>query len=104
MGKMFEDLKHGLGEIKEFMDGNRTGYAVHIPDAINVKRIRGKLGLTQSAFADAYGLSLDAVKNWETGRRVPDKSAATLLAVIDKNPRAVLRALSAARPKVRKSA
>ena len=75
MGKMLEDLKHGLGEIKEFMDGDRTGYAVHIPDAINVKRIRGKLGLTQTAFADAYGLSLDSVKNWETGRRVPDKSA-----------------------------
>ena len=77
---------------------------MHIPDAINVKRIRGKLALTQSAFANAYGLSLDAVKNWKTGRRVPDKSAATLLAVIDKNPRAVLGALSAARPKDRKSA
>src|SRR5277367_1381393 len=104
MGRMFEDLKAGLAEADAFMSGKNTGAKVHIPADIDVKRIRRKLGLTQAAFANAYGLSLNAVKNWETGRRVPDKSAATLLAVIDKNRRAVLRALSAARPKVRKSA
>jgi putative transcriptional regulator len=63
---------------------------VHLPAAIDVKRIRRKLGLTQAAFANAYGLSLDAVKNWETGRRVPDRSATTLLTVIERNRRVSL--------------
>ena len=75
------------------MSGENTGAKVHIPAAIDVKRIRRKLGLTQAAFANAYGLSLDAVKNWETGRRVPDRSATTLLTVIERNPKAVIKAL-----------
>lgn len=93
MGRMFEDLKEGLAEADAFMSGKKTGAKVHIPAAIDVKRIRRKLGLTQAAFANAYGLSLDAVKNWETGRRVPDRSAMTLLTVIERNPKAVIKAL-----------
>jgi putative transcriptional regulator len=73
--------------------GKHTGAKAHIPAAIDVKRIRRKLGLTQAAFARAYGLSLDAVKNWETGRRVPDRSAMTLLTVVERNPKAVIKAL-----------
>ena len=75
------------------MSRKKTGAKVQIPAAIDVKRIRRKLGLTQAAFANAYGLSLDAVKNWETGRRVPDRSAMTLLTVIERNPKAVIKAL-----------
>jgi putative transcriptional regulator len=93
MGRMFDDLKEGLAEADAFMSEENTDGKVHIPAAIDVKRIRRKLGLTQAAFANAYGLSLDAVKNWETGRRVPDRSAATLLTVIERNPKAVINAL-----------
>ena len=38
-------------------------------------------------------MSLDALKNWETGRRVPDRSATTLLTIIERNPKAVIKAL-----------
>ncbi len=93
MGRMFDDLKEGLAEADAFMSGESTGGKVHMPATIDVKRIRRKLGLTQAAFANAYGLSLDAVKNWETGRRVPDRSATTLLTVIERNPKAVIKAL-----------
>jgi putative transcriptional regulator len=97
MGQMFEDLKAGLAEADAFLSGKSTGAKVHIPPHIDVKRIRTKFGLTQAAFAGTYGLSLDAVKNWETGRRVPDKSAATLLTIIDRNPKAVIKALRSER-------
>jgi putative transcriptional regulator len=93
VGRMFEDLKEGLAEADAFLSGKNTGAKAHIPASIDVKRIRRKLGLTQAAFANAYGLSLDAVKNWETGRRVPDRSAVTLLTIIDRNPKAVIKAL-----------
>jgi putative transcriptional regulator len=36
------------------------------------------------------------VRDWEQGRRNPDRAARTLLLVIDRNPKAVERALSAA--------
>jgi putative transcriptional regulator len=94
MGRMFEDLKEGLAEADTFLSGQKTGAKVHIPVAVDVKRIRRKLGLTQAAVAKAAGLSLDAVKNWETGRRVPDRSAMTLLTIIERNPKAVIKALN----------
>jgi DNA-binding transcriptional regulator YiaG len=63
MGRMFEDLKKALSEVDAFMSGKNAGAKVHIHAAIDVKRIRRKLRLTQAAFANAYGLSLGAVKN-----------------------------------------
>lgn len=37
--------------------------------------------------------TVDAVRNWEQGRRTPEESARVLLKVIDREPEAVLRAL-----------
>ena len=94
MSKMFTDLIKGLGEINSFLDeGKRTGFKAHIPDQIDVRRIRGKLQLTQSKFSEMFGFSLNAVKHWEAGRRTPESSARTLLTVIDRNPEAVVNAL-----------
>jgi putative transcriptional regulator len=58
-----------------------------------VKSIRNKLNMTQSRFSDTFGFSLDAIKHWEGGRRMPEAPARTLLTVIDKNPAAVITAL-----------
>ena len=52
--------------------------------------------MTQARFSDTFGFSLDAIKHWEGGRRTPEAPARTLLTVIDKNPTAVLTALSPA--------
>ncbi len=53
MRRMFDDLKEGLAEADAFMSEENTDAKVHIPAAIDVKRIRRKLGLTQAAFANA---------------------------------------------------
>jgi putative transcriptional regulator len=60
---------------------------------VDVVATRGKLGLSQEQFAAAFGVSLGTVRNWEQGRRTPDGPALVLLTVIEKSPRAVLRAL-----------
>ena len=52
--------------------------------------------MTQARFSNTFGFSLDAIKHWEGGRRTPEAPARTLLTVIDKNPAAVLTALSPA--------
>src|SRR5262249_60087917 len=55
--------------------------------------IRNRLGLTQARFSDAFGFSLDAIKNWESHRRQPEAAARVLLTVIEQDPVAVVAAL-----------
>jgi putative transcriptional regulator len=58
-----------------------------------VKKIRQRLGLSQEAFAQTYGFALSAVRDWEQGRRKPERSARILLKIVEKEPAAVTRAL-----------
>jgi putative transcriptional regulator len=60
---------------------------------VEVAAVRKKLGLSQSRFAAAFGVSPRTVKNWEQGRRQPEGPAMVLLRVIDEEPEAVQRAL-----------
>jgi putative transcriptional regulator len=61
-----------------------------VPD---VKALRARLGMTQEQFASAYCLPLGTVRDWEQGRTRPDAPALALLAVIDREPEVVRRAL-----------
>jgi putative transcriptional regulator len=63
------------------------------PTAEQVRALRAQLGLSQGQFARRFGLSLDAVQQYEQGRRRPCGPAATLLRVIAADPEAVSRAL-----------
>ena len=62
-------------------------------DDIDVKAIRQRLDLTQEQFAMHYGLELDAVRNWEHGRRKPDTAAQSYLRAISNDPAGVEAAL-----------
>jgi putative transcriptional regulator len=59
----------------------------------DVRTLRTRLGLTQEAFASRYGFSVDAIRQYETGRRKPSGPIRTLLRVIAREPDAVTRAL-----------
>jgi putative transcriptional regulator len=63
--------------------------------ALDVKRIRANLRVSQSEFATMIGVSQATLQNWEQGRREPEGPARALLRVVEKNPRAVLQALRA---------
>jgi putative transcriptional regulator len=73
------------------------GFVAHVPSEVDVKAIRGKLGLSQESFARRYGFSPAAVRDWEQQRRQPEQAARVLLLVIAHDPTAVERALEAAR-------
>lgn len=73
-------------ELKEFKP-------VRPPSRVNVAAVRRRLKMSQAAFAARFGLDLSAVHAWEQGRRKPDRAARVLLAVIEREPEAVLRAL-----------
>lgn len=87
-----------LGEFNRALaiaqDSARTSmYTVHIPEEINVRAIRARLGLTQQQFAVRFGFSVNTLRHWEQGRRVPEAPTRAYLLVIDREPQAVLKAL-----------
>ena len=59
----------------------------------DVRLLREALGLSQEDFAERFHLSLRTIQEWEQRRRVPEGPALTLLRVIERDPRAVERAL-----------
>lgn len=85
----------GLQEALAFAKGEATGVILHVPDTLNVKAIREAQGLTQDLFAARYGFALSALREWEQGRRMPDRAARLFLKVIAREPKAVQRALAA---------
>ena len=60
-----------------------------------VRRVRRATGLTQAAFAAAYGIPLGTLRDWEQGKATPDATARTYLRVIGVDPDGVRRALAA---------
>lgn len=69
------------------------GCQVHIPEEVDVKAIREKIALSQSEFAQMFGLSKRTLDHWEHGRRIPSGAARAFLKVIAREPEAVRRAL-----------
>jgi len=57
------------------------------------RRVRKRLGLSQSAFSQRIDVPLDTIRNWEQGKRSPTGAAKALLKVLDKAPKAALAAL-----------
>ncbi|EBV3599944.1 transcriptional regulator [Salmonella enterica subsp. enterica serovar Virchow] len=86
---MAEALAHAQG--KDVAETRVTG--VDLGD-VNAKAVRKKLKLTQDEMASVLGTSSSGYKKWEQGQRQPNGAARTLLRVMDREPEAVLRALS----------
>jgi putative transcriptional regulator len=94
--RAFDKIKAGLDSAQAYLAGtaDKRRYRVHVPETIDVKKIRARLGLSQQAFATTYGFAVSAVRDWEQGRRRPERSARILLKIVQKEPEAVTRALA----------
>ena len=104
MSKLFEEMAQGTAEARAYMEGERKGYKVTLPESIDVRGLRKRLHFSQGHFANAFGLSVDAVRHWESGRRSPEAAARALLTVIAHDPQLVMRALAQSQPSERPSA
>ena len=51
-----------------------------------IKAVREKVGVSQSAFAAMLNVSIRTLQEWEQGRRQPNGPARSLLAVAAKRP------------------
>lgn len=76
-------------------EGDTKGGSTTNPNDLDVRSIRKMTGLSQDAFAKAFGFSLGSLRDWEQGRRRPEQAALTLLRVIAHNPEMVKSALRA---------
>src|SRR5690242_13030136 len=92
--KILDGLTEALAHTRG--DSQATEHHVRIPDMIDVKAVRSRLGLTQAEFAMQFGFKLETVRNWEQAKRVPEASARALLKIIENEPEAVQRALASA--------
>jgi putative transcriptional regulator len=92
----FDGIRAGLVEAGVLLGRpvKKRGTGIRVPARVNVKKIRARLGLSQQSFARTYGFALSAVRDWEQGRRQPERSARILLKVVEKEPEAVTRALA----------
>lgn len=57
--------------------------------AVDVRKVREKLKLSQTEFAARFGFSPAVLGNWEQGRNQPAGAARILPAVITRHPAAV---------------
>ena len=58
------------------------------------RRIRRRLGLSQTELARRIDVPHETIRNWEQGKRCPTGAARALLRVLDKAPEAALRVLT----------
>lgn len=62
----------------------------------DVAALRRFVGLTQEQFAEALGISVHTLRNWEQGRRHPEGPALALLRIAARHPRVLRENLAAA--------
>jgi len=55
----------------------------------DIVALRKFVGLTQEKFAQALGISVHTLRNWEQGRRYPEGPALALLRIAARHPRIV---------------
>lgn len=58
------------------------------------RRVRRRVGMTQSEFSQRIDVSIETIRNWEQGKRLPTSAANALLKVLDRSPELALIALS----------
>ena len=98
MTKISSSIIKGAQEALTYAKGHKKNMRIHkvmIPKTINVQKIRDHLQMTRQEFSENFGFSIRTLEKWERFERQPDTSTRAYLIVIDKNPRAVRKALLA---------
>jgi putative transcriptional regulator len=93
-----ESIRRGLEQALAYAKGEADvrKYRVHIPREVDVRAIRTKLKMTQEEFAGQFGFSVNTLRHWEQGKRVPEGPTRAYLLVIDRAPETVTKILRAA--------
>ena len=74
-----------------------TAPEISLDILIAPKRLRQRLSMTQEEFANALGIPVATLRNWEQGRNGIDPAASSLLFLIARDPDGTRATLAAAR-------
>ena len=91
---LFTDLVTSLEEAKAIRAGKKQASRRFVVNAIDVKAVREKTGLSQSEFARMIQISTRTLQNWEQKRRNPTGPAIALLRLVAAEPNMALRSLA----------
>ncbi len=94
-GRVFVDLPtvEDTGALIQDLAGAGIAAACIQRDmTVNVRELRERLDLTREQFAVRYGLEIETLRNWETGKREPDTTARSYLRAIANAPEQVEQA------------
>lgn len=91
--KLFDDLQKSIRQAGNIQRGKMAASRAYDEDSMRIRTLRANLDLSQDQFAQMIGVSKRTLENWEQGRRKPNGAARVLLKVVEKEPRAVLRAV-----------
>lgn len=91
--KLFDELVESIKEAGRIHRGEIPPSRKFVFEPMDIKKIRRRLGRSQSEFALMIGVSVATLRNWELGRRVPEGPARALLQVAAEKPEAVVYAL-----------
>ena len=91
--ELFNELLQSVKEAAAIERGDaKPSRIFEIKSGDDVARVRKKLGLPQTRFAQLLGISEDTLQNWEQGRRKPTGPAKVLLKIAARYPKIVLEA------------
>ena len=93
--KMGKRLIAAVKEVVDHVEGRAAlpMRYVEVPEDVDVRAVRSKLGLSQAEFSRRYALRPRSLQEWEQGRRRPESAVRAYLTVIARNPDAVGKAL-----------
>jgi putative transcriptional regulator len=93
--QLLDDLLASVKEAGQILRGRLPPTRVFTVKALDVRRLRHKLKLSQAEFAALVHVSVKTLRNWEQGARSPGGAAAALLTAIRNDPKNVISALNA---------
>jgi putative transcriptional regulator len=91
--ELFAELIESIKQGGKILKGRAKPKRAFEYDELDVKKIRQRLGLSQTKFSALLDISPATLRNWEQSRRKPHGPARVLLRIAEKNPKSVLEAV-----------
>lgn len=98
--KRFDRLVGSLEEVRAHVTTGRfSGRLTEVRmEADDIRKVRERSGLTQTQFAETFGIGLGTLQKWERGERRPSGAAKSLLRVMQADLPSVVKALGMPSP------
>ncbi|MEH6718945.1 MAG: transcriptional regulator [Aurantimonas endophytica] len=89
----FDKIADGLSEALQIARGDLHPVKLHVPAELDVRGMRRHLGMSQDAFASAFGFTINQIREWEQGRARPLGGVRAYLLLIERSPESILALL-----------